>query len=202
MACRVQLARVAPRLALATVASLGATMLTVACDSDDGRAVGPVLELDERKGTADGVGLGDSAAEIERVFGSAPPYDIYTEVTPLGVDPPDLTLAGQGGCRPHGRENALRYRGVSFFQYDDEVCDVIVTSERAATTRGLSPGDPLARVEDLYPRLECGETDVGSDYPSYEPVCWGAITSHSHLWAGGDPINVLVMEDRPVRPNP
>ena len=177
-------------------------MAAVACDSGNGDASGPALELDERQGTVEGVGLGDGAAEIKEVFGEAPPYDIYANSTPLGVHPTDLTHAGHGGCRPRGRENALRYRGVSFFAYGNKFCDVAVTSERAVTRLGLSPGDRLSRVEDLYPELECGKTNISSDGTSYEPACWGRTGKRTYMWVGGDPINNLSFGDRPYGPRP
>ncbi|MEK6326379.1 MAG: hypothetical protein AABM66_02485 [Actinomycetota bacterium] len=182
-----------------------ATMFVAACGGEDGPGdiapSGPRLAVDEGSGAVDGVGIGDDTATIERVFGEAPPYNIYKNTTPLGVEPVDLTHPGNlGGCRPRGRENALRYRGVSFFSYGDRTCDVLVTSERATTRRGLSPGDPIERVEELYPELECGETNVASEGTLFEPACWGRTGEGIYIWIGGDPINNVMFVDGPITP--
>ncbi len=187
------------RLALTTLGVLGSIALVAACNSNDAGS-GLALGMNERKGAVDGVGLGDRAEKVERVFGAAPPYNIYKNSTPIGVDPPDLTLAAQGGCKPRGRENALRYEGVSFFAYANEVCDVLVTSRGAATLRGLSPGDSIDRVEELYSELACGKTNVSSDGTFFEPACWGRIGPKSYMWVGGDPINNILFVNRPIRP--
>jgi hypothetical protein len=181
-----------------------ASLITLAgCGGDNGdrgETSNPKLAVDERNGTVEGVGLGDRDARIEQVFGKAPRYSIYEDSTPIGVDPPDLTLAAEGGCKPQGRENALRYRGVSFDSYDGIACDVTVTSEGGATRRGLQPGDPISRADELYPKLECGETNVSSDSTAFEPACWGKLGKATYMWVGGDPIDNLSFVDRPIGP--
>lgn len=160
----------------------------------------PKLAVDERHGTVEGVGLGDRDARIERVFGKAPRHTIYQASTPIGVDPVDLTVAGTGGCKTKGRENALRYPGVSFASYGGITCDVTITSEEGTTRRGLRPGDRISRAAELYPELECGQTNVSSDGTSFEPVCWGKLGKRTYMWVGGDPINNLTFVDRPIGP--
>ncbi len=162
----------------------------------------PALRIDETDGTVEGVGIGDGRAAIERVFGDAPPGKDTDPSTPIGIEPSDLTLAGSGRPCPdtRGQEVNLRYRGVAFFGYESGICEVTVTSEEAKTLRGLSPGDPIAEVEDLYPELACGETKVSADAGSPEPACWGEAGEGVHLWIGGDPINQVSLAEGPIRP--
>jgi hypothetical protein len=187
------------------VGVLTAAVLTVAAlivSADDERAAG-VATIDEARGTYRGVGVGDDAATVRRVFGArsfarlneepiSPTKADFAEIGGPGIDLPCQV----GEVRGVVHFAVLRYEEVSFLLCDDRVFAWIAITADARTSRGLSLGDDLDKAEELYPGVTCGDAPSG-DFGSY-PYCAGPITSSQagprvHAWFGEDPIATITI---------
>jgi hypothetical protein len=165
-----------------------------------------VPSIDEALGTYHGVGIGDDAAAVRRVFGQRrlatldkEPYTptnarIRETGGPAFLNPPCKPTTQLRGGRP--RLALLRYEAVSFLLCDGTVFALMVIAGDARTSRGLSVGDELDRARHLYTGLTCAEAPSG-DIGHY-PYCAGAISSRRsgprlHAWFGEDPIASLTI---------
>lgn len=164
---------------------------------EDGEAV---ASIDDVRGTFHGVGVGDDAASVRRVFGQRPFAALDEPLTPTSADfvdgggptivspPCKPTIRRPGG---RSRQRWLRYDDASFLFCDGTVFALMVTAEDARTTHGLGVGDKLQKAQSLYAGLTCAEAPSG-DIGHY-PYCAGAIASQRsgarlHVWFGEDPV--------------
>gem|GEM_PF-6730464 len=150
--------------------------------------------IDTTHGTYEGVGLGDSPRDVQGRFGPAPSWNNRQPVTPLGVGPGELH--GSYNCRGRGRDNFLRYHGVSFWQRGQTICSIQITDKDAETSRGVGPGDGLAVASDRYPTLTCRAVHGNSEEPSYR-YCSGRVGPGVYLRVAGDPIEEIDLGNRP-----
>ena len=173
---------------------LSATVLA-SCGGQD--SSGQAL-IDEFDGTYRGVGLEDTGTRVVEVFGKSPPLR-SKPVTPTGRNVTELNFAPRARCDlPHkGRSAVFRYELVAFRLETPFVCEVNVIDERAATTRGISIGDPLSEVEEAYPTLHCGEFIRGENLRV--PFCSGRLAKDRFIWFGDDPIDSIEMNTLPLR---
>lgn len=168
--------------------------------SDHGEDDQSVASIDDARGTYHGVGIGDTAVAVRRVFGRRPfarlgkepvlptEANLGTSGDPI-ISPPCKPWHSRGGRRP--RLAVLRYEEVSFLLCDGRVFAWMVIAADARTSRGLSVGDGLENASALYPELSCGEAPSG-DFGKF-PYCAGQIASRGrrprlHAWFGEDPI--------------
>lgn len=154
--------------------------------------------IDETLGKYRGVGIGDSAADVRRVFGAREFADVSREpMMPLDADfrddggPMVIEFPDKPAAE---RQAVLRYADVSFLLFDGKVFAVVVTDDGAATGRGVAIGNELDSVEQLYEKLTCGEAKPES---GPYPYCAGALGQERHIWFGQDPIGSITMATTP-----
>jgi hypothetical protein len=111
--------------------------------------------VDELRGTYRGVGIGDTTAKVERVFGHESLSDYEEPLAPRKEDFVDIggPTVIAGGCG-----TKLRYGHVTFFVCDGRVDGFIVAQSGAHTTRGIAIGDDAKKARARYPQLTCGES--------------------------------------------
>jgi hypothetical protein len=200
----------------AAVGLLWGVALIAGCGSSDtADRKGPPIKIDERKGRVGSAALGDSPAEVAKVFGK-PEGGNAGGALPVGADFDKVgapgTYAFPKPCdRDHGgpddgtpRElgvTELRYRGVGVSYCDNHAFLFIVSSGGSRTRAGASVGQPLAAARRAHPALKCGKSP-GSTRPP-EPVfeyCAGRAGSRRYLWLGRDPVGSIVMATVPLKP--
>jgi hypothetical protein len=153
--------------------------------------------IDEIRGTYRGVGIGDSPADVRRVFGPREYADMSEGMMPVGAD-----FAADGGPmvvdfpeKPAADRHAvLRYDEVSFLLFDGKVFAVVVTDHGAATGRGVAIGHDMGSVEKRYQALTCGDAEPES---GPYPYCAGALKAERHVWFGQDPIGSITIATTP-----
>jgi hypothetical protein len=151
-------------------------------------ATGDPGRIDVERGTFRGVGIGDTFARMQAVFGGRgrATYDerIDPEGAPEYFEGPDYIPAAKPG---------FRYESVSFLT-DNEglITYVMVTAPRSTTERGVAVGDDLDEARGTYPEVRCGTVNEGSDYTEY-PACTGRVAVRRHVWFGGDPISNITI---------
>jgi hypothetical protein len=166
------------------LAALAAISVATGCAGDERS---PSLRIDERRGTVNGVGIGDPVTAMERGFGEKQAADAYREpVVPLSVDVGESEGPSHFGLGPP----FYRYEQVSFFAEEDQIVGFMVVAD-AETASGIATGDDLDRVRDVYPRARCGEAPRG-DYGHY-PACVVRLGSRRVVWFGGDPVSTIMV---------
>ena len=174
------------RLALAALAALALAgcSRTVEHDGETGALV------DELDGAYRGVTMGDSIAEVRRVFGQ--PQDGQ------GFAPADM-LPSEAGVpqsipAPFGPPTLLRYPDVAFLVGESGVYAFIVTEDDARSRRGVAIGDGLDDARSAY-QLRCGEVAAGetaSGVATY-PSCSTTVEGRTRVWFGKDPIRSITL---------
>jgi len=190
---------------LGPVAVAAATFAT-GCGTDDVRP----LVIDERRGTVAGVGIGDKAAEIRRVFGERP------FANGGGLAPADSNFVEDGGpavvrtpAPCNGRRSApplLRYDEVSFLFCGGRAYAFMVTGERARTTAAAAIGDSLADAAARYGgRLSCRDDAPGGESPfggqQNYPYCVGRVAASRWLWLGEDELGSIAVASTSLDPH-
>jgi hypothetical protein len=165
-------------------------------DDDDETLPSAVRVIDEVRGTYRGVGIGDSAAEVRRVFG--PREDAGDgPFTPRGAG----SFAEVGGAMfiaspgiPHTPRDPelLRYQDVSFLLLDDRVFALMITADGAATQEDLAIGHDLDGADERYDALNCEDVEIG-DFGETFPFCAGRVAPQRHIWFGQDPIKSITI---------
>jgi hypothetical protein len=146
----------------------------------------PIL-IDENAGRVNGVGIGDPAAHVIAIFGTAPRWTIAQPDSPLDLKPGDY-LGPRSVPSLHGRAvpYVLRYPRVSFDVSGGVVNEIQVIDTSAQPGRGVGPGDSISLVGDLYPNLRCGEGDAGEDEPIPFRFCTGQTGPRRYTYFSGD----------------
>jgi hypothetical protein len=153
--------------------------------------------IDEIGGTYRGVGIGDSPADVRRVFGARDYADTSEGLMPVGAHfakdggPMVIELPERMGA---DRQALLRYEDVSFLFFDGKVFAVVVTADGAATARGVAIGHDIGSVKDRYETLTCGDAEPES---GPYPYCAGELAPLRHIWFGQDPIGSITMATTP-----
>jgi hypothetical protein len=186
--------RVAVAGGIALAAIVAGVVYSVTGDNDKGQPA-PLSErvIHELRGTYRGVGIGDSGAEVRRVFG--PRSDAGDgPLTPL--DAGSFTEVGGAmvirNPRLMGDPELLRYRDVSFLLMDDKVFALMITDSGAATQEGLAIGHDLDAAGERYEGLNCEDAEVG-DFGETFPFCAGPLAPQRHIWFGQDPIGSITI---------
>jgi hypothetical protein len=156
-------------------------------------AKAPPTAVDELGGTYRGVGIGDTTAEVERMFGH---QRLSRQAEPIAPRKDDFVDIGgptviAGGCGTN-----LRYDHVTFFVCHGRVDGFIVAQNGAHTKRGVAIGDDAEKARVRYPELNCG--DSPSEGGSYA-YCGGRIAARRWLWFGRDPIRSITVATVPLR---
>jgi hypothetical protein len=180
---RTALARRARDAAPVTLGAL-ALLLAPGCAGDES---GPPLRVDERRGTVNGVGVGDRVTAMKQTFGEKAAADPYREpAAPLWVEVGEYEGPSHFGLGPP----FYRYEQVSFFAKQERIVGFMVVAP-AETASGIATGDELDRVPDFYPRARCGEAPRG-DYGHY-PACVVRLGPRRFVWFGGDPVSTVMV---------
>ena len=143
--------------------------------------------IDEVRGTYRGVGIGDTTAAVERVFGRV---SLSGHDEPIAPRKDDFVDIGGPTVITAACGTSLRYDHVTFFVCDGDVDGFIVAASGARTSRGVAIGDDAKEVHARYRQLTCGEAPFeGGQYP----YCGGQITKHRWLWFGRDPVRSITV---------
>jgi hypothetical protein len=193
------------RISSLSLAAASAALVGLSGCAEGGRA--PTL-IDEERGTYRGVGIGDRAAAVFRVFGRVHTSGTTDPVAPVKDDFADIGGANVMSTPCKGRApgmsgiTTLRYDHVTFLLCDRHVYALIIAVDNARTLRGVSVGRDLGAAEDAYPRLSCGEAHYGEallgEPPSY-PYCGGKLRAGRWIWFGRDPIRSITVSTHPLR---
>jgi hypothetical protein len=176
------------------VAILGGSLYFLLRDTDEAEpAPLSARVIDEVRGTYRGVGIGDSGAEVRRVFGPRS-HAGDGPLTPLGAG----SFAEVGGAmvirgpRLMGNPELLRYQDVSFLLMDNRVFALMITDLGAATRQGVAIGGDLDAADGRYDDLNCEEAEIG-DFGETFPFCAGSLAPQRHIWFGQDPIGSITV---------
>jgi hypothetical protein len=161
------------------------------------------LSIDERRGTVEGVGVGDSEDDVREVFGR-PEIENGGPYTPLGESPVEIGGPLSIPIPDRGRGEpppALRYDDVAFLMVDGKVLSFMVTADGSHTTRGVGVGDDLDDVRKAFPGIRCGESPpfgepiLPFDEPESYPYCRGTLRPKRFIWFGEDPVGNVTITD-------
>jgi hypothetical protein len=194
------------RSALCVVVAVGLGVLAAGARGpwlNDPRPEARFPLVDEVAGTYGGVGIGDTPAEMQEVFGPRSPLDENDSFEPTGAqdysEGPWSIPAGGG----------FAYEDVLFWLPPDStpgnglvttgrISGFELTSPPVETRRGVAMGDDLGEVSRAYPGFECGENDRG-EYGKTK-YCMGRLAPQLFLYFGGDPITDISVSRGPVTP--
>lgn len=166
--------------------------LLVYRDAESTEPAEPVL-VDPVSGTAQGVALGATKAEVEAKLGNAPPWNDDESVEPLEEDWQEI--GAPSGMAANQTYEALRYAHTTVELEGGHVIS-IVTAERGATTpAGVGVGDDLDSAQQAYPSLRCYDVSGAGGHGSY-PACSGRLGPQRWLWFGEDPIRSITLASR------
>jgi hypothetical protein len=152
-----------------------------------------VLLLDWKRGTYEGVRLGDHSAKLQRVLGRPEQRGRNESFEPIGEDFYDiggLTNFGSPDIGAVGDFETLRYRRRVFSTDGGTVTAWGTTDPRARTPEGVGIGDEREVVERRYAGADCFTQNEGTEYVKY-PFCKVRVCAGRLLGFGGDPIKSL-----------
>jgi hypothetical protein len=161
---------------------------------DNGDVAKPVL-VDERAGVLRGVRFGDTAEEVRTRLGEE------TDDLP-GVFPGGAVFTGPPSIPAPASDQASRAQPDEL-HYDDTaylvsptvgVFSMATLADGARTRAGVAIGDELARVRELYDRVDCGKAATGNgSYP------WCRVLGDIHVFFGEDPIDSITLSRTAAR---
>ncbi len=155
--------------------------------------------LNERSGRFRGVGLGSSDARARRKLGVTR-MSANEPLAPLGRNPAELGFppSPKDPRRIRGSYRAWRFTGVAFGAFGRRAYLMTVASGAARTTRGITVGDPLRRVQKRYPELKCRKAGgQGSEYVQVSS-CTGKVAPRRYVWFGRDPVHSITVSAAPL----
>jgi hypothetical protein len=184
---------------LMAVAIIWGISVGAGCNSaeeDGADNAGERHRIDEHAGTYYGVGIDQTAKDVRRQFGPAPPWKRvrHGPLTPTGRDYGDISLPPRAVCAPGPQERYMLYRLVSFAVRAGRVCRFMVIEDGAATNTGVAIGDPLEDAEDAYPNAVCADVNSELGFVEYR-YCESEVTPNRHVWFGGDPIDTIAVSE-------
>ena len=150
----------------------------------------------EDRGEYRGVAIGDPLSAVRRGFGPPAPYDRQGHGHGH-FGPPDgsiPSIPSEDQIPPFKSDRHYGYRGVTFLMTGNRVRGLLVWDRRAQTRRGVAPGNPLSDAKARYPGLICATR--GGEGPHFN-YCVSK-TGPPYLWFGGDPINVILILNKPI----
>lgn len=178
------------------VVTMGLIALIAACAASPDRAQRSTFTLFEDRGEYRGVAIGDPLSAVRSAFGRPAPLDRAGQGHGTFA-PPDASipsLPSEDQIPPFKSDRYYGYKGVTFLMTGNRVRGLLVWDRQAQTRRGVAPGDPLAEAKERYRRLICA-TQRGEG-PHFD-YCVGR-GGPPYLWFGGDPINVIVLLNKPI----
>lgn len=162
-----------------------------------------IVRVDERKGSVQGVRLGDSLAEVKRRLPGGVEADPRTSrILPLVGDQEELGLPGvidppREGI-PIERFGLLRYRHLSIsFAPGTGAYVIKIAIPGARTLAGVGLGDSLETARDAYSKMRCDVQNRDSEYVAY-PYCTTKLADGLYIWFGQDPIRSITLSSTPL----
>lgn len=170
-------------------------------DEDNAAKPATSVLVDERAGSLLGVRFGDTEDEVRARLGE--PTDDYEGVFPEGAQytgpqfiPIPESDAGVAAQKPlhYGDAAFLVSRSVGVFA-------MITLDGDARTKAGVAIGDGLAKVREVYDRVECGEAVGGEavgggETPTYP---WCLVRGKVRVFFGEDPIDSIMIRTTAAR---
>ena len=162
-----------------------------------------IVRVDERKGSVQGVRLGDSFEAVERQLPGGVEADPYTtpngplvgRVEELGLP---WIVAPPRGLAPSDRIGLLRYRYLSVnFAPPTGAYVMNIAIPGARTHAGVGLGDALDAARSAYPNMRCGVRNRNSEYTPY-PYCTTKLVDGPYIWFGRDPIRSITLSSTPL----
>jgi hypothetical protein len=148
------------------------------------------LVFDWKRGTYDGVRLGDDSAQLRRTVGRPLKQGENQPVEPVGEDFYEIGGLTNYDSPPLGPFTTYRYRHRVYALDGDRVTAWGTTDERAQTPEGVGIGDEQGLVKERYPSADCFIQNEGTEYATY-PICKVRVCKGRLLGLGGDPIKSL-----------
>lgn len=187
------------------IATGALTVGVLACgDSPAGQSgASSVVRVDERKGSVQGVTLGDSVAAVKRQLPGGLEADPQTtRNSPLVGDVEELGLpwiiAPPRGLAASDRTRLLRYRYLSVkFAPPTGAYVIEIAIPGARTHAGVSIGDRLDAARGAYPKMRCDVRNRNSEYVAY-PYCTTKLEDGPYIWFGRDPIRSITLSSTPL----
>jgi hypothetical protein len=178
-------------------AAVATAAVGTACNGESGGTAATPTETDARVEVVDvaagsyrGVRLGASRAEVFAALGRAPNRGPATTLSdPSGSDGPPVVVLGGDRRRSMG---IYRYRHAVAMLGDGRLRALLVDEPAAGTAEEVGVGDPLERVEEVYPDAVCGQSQENTEYEPF-PACYVRVSAKRHVWFGGDPIKSITI---------
>lgn len=165
--------------------------LSAGCASGPNAPTRDPVRVDERRGTVDGVGIGDSPTTIQRAIGATPRRgDVRAFPEDLGFTGRSLRFPREISVRD--RVRTLRYSDRSFVTTKPSgAFAVFLWSSRARTRGGVRMGDKLASVTKRYQNARCDE-EIIDDGPDRVETCTVRMGQRTIAFSG-DPITGVTL---------
>lgn len=184
------------RFAVRVAAALIVGALISSCGSEKRQTTRAPLVIDERTGTIEGVGIGDSSRKIQRALGRrAVLGDVRAFPDNLGATGDSMVFPNDAG--PRHRVLTLRFGDRSFIlTRATGVVGAVIWNPDARTRPGVRIGDQLDLVRKRYTETRCGEEIV--DDNQTVPSCVVRVGNIKVTFAK-DPIRSITLASQPVR---
>ena len=159
--------------------------------AEDDSAGADKLIVDWRKGTYEGVRLGDSTARAIRVLGPPERRGRNEPGVPIGDEDIGGLLSGSPDIGRHLADfESLRYQGRVFGVTGGRVTDFGTTDDRAETPEGVGLADSRDLVRRRYRNADCFTQEAGSHGTDY-PVCVVRVCKGRLLGFAEEPIKSI-----------
>lgn len=171
-----------------------ASGLSAACGEDE---PGHDEFVELRSGSFRGVKLGDSEQRLRQVLG--PPTDKLRGEAAIKAMPPvslPFGLPDRDQTSSVSTDTDWVYPGVTIRTAFDKVYAFYITGRDIAARDGAGIGQDLDVAREHQPTLDC-EPSVHPEFGSVQK-CDGKIAARRYVWFGGDPIDVIILEDRAI----
>jgi hypothetical protein len=185
------------RLIVAATLAVGVS-LAVGCGEDEPQKRDRAHNEDIQLGTGEfrGVKLGDSEQRLRAVLG-APKRKLRGEAASRAMPAVSVPYAIPDRDQTSRISTDIDwvYPGVTIRTAFGRVYAFYVTGRGIGVRGGARIGDDLDVAHESHPKLDCepDEFETGTI-----EKCDGRIAAGRYVWYGGDPIDVLILEDKPI----
>jgi hypothetical protein len=172
-------------------------LLLVGCGGEEPQQGDPAREhVQVRAGEFRGVRLGDSERRLRAVLG-APRRKLRGEAA--AEDAPAVSapyaLPDRDQRSSVSTDTDWVYPGVTIRTAFGRVYAFHVTGRGIGIREGADIGDDLDVARESHPGLDCKDAEFETGTIK---KCEGRIAAGRYVWYGGDPIDVIILEDKPI----